>query len=242
MQNIIETILCSKRIIVFTGAGISKDSGIDTFRDKDGLWKDFDPMTYATVEGFKRNPKKVWEWYLARYEKIIKAKPNWAHYFVAMLENVRKNVAVVTQNIDGLHKKAGSKYVLELHGNIYKCKCNSCGKKMNTDDIIFENLPPMCSCGGFIRPDVVWFGEALPERELKESFELALKSDLAIVIGTSCLVYPAAEIPFLVKKNNGKIIEINPEVTPLTKYADFCVRECDKAFYEKLMEGLIKTD
>ncbi len=224
MEEIIKLIGKSKKLIVFTGAGISKDSGIQTFRDKDGLWKDFNPNIYATLEGFMSDPVKVWKWYLYRYSKIKEAQPNWGHHFVATLEKYFNNFAVITQNIDGLHKKAGSKNVIELHGNIHRVKCCSCKNKYNTDDVNFEIMPPLCECGGLLRPDVVWFGERLPSRELNLAFNYASVAELVIVIGTSCLVYPAAEIPFIVKRNGGSVIELNPENTPLTDYADISIK------------------
>lgn len=238
MEELIELIEKSKNIIVFTGAGISKDSGIQTFRDTDGLWRDFDPQVYATYEGFISDPVKVWKWYLYRYDKIKKAQPNAGHHFVAKLEKYFQNFALITQNIDGLHNKAGSRNIIELHGNIYRVKCCSCRNKYNTDDVNFEVMPPLCECGGLLRPDVVWFGESLPQRELNLAFTYASKADLVIVIGTSCLVYPAAEIPFIVKRNGGVVIEFNPESTPLTDYADINVKNINESFYKELISKL----
>lgn len=240
MKNLAELIINAKYPIAFTGAGISKESGIQTFRDKDGLWKDFDPQVYATYEGFISNPEKVWKWYLYRYEKIKNAQPNYGHIFLAKLDKIFGNFIVITQNIDGLHAKAGSKNIVELHGNIHKVKCCSCNNKLTMCDINFEILPPECICGGLLRPDVVWFGESLPIKELNLAFYHANLADLVIVIGTSCLVYPAAEIPFVVKRNGGKVIEINPEETPLTKYSDFHINKPDENFYKELIECVYK--
>lgn len=238
MDELIKLIKNTKNVIVFTGAGISKDSGIQTFRDTDGLWKDFDPNVYATYEGFMNNPEKVWRWYLYRYEKIKSANPNEGHYFVAKVEKYSQNFALITQNIDGLHTKAGSKNVIELHGNIHRVKCCACRNKFNTEDVNFSILPPLCECGGLLRPDVVWFGEALPYKELQLAFSYAGTAQLAIVIGTSCLVYPAAEVPFIVKRNGGAIIEINPEKTPLTDYADLHISKVDGNFYKEINNKL----
>lgn len=238
MDEIINFIKKYDKVIVFTGAGISKDSGIQTFRDTDGLWKDFDPKVYATYEGFMSNPVKVWQWYLYRYEKIKQAKPNKGHYFVAKLEEIKRDFAVITQNIDGLHHKAGSREVIELHGNIHMVKCSSCKSKFKTEDISFEVLPPYCECGGLIRPDVVWFGESLPVKELNRAFTYASIAQIVIVIGTSCLVYPAAEIPFIVKRKGGSVIEINPERTPLTEYADLWVSKVDEDFYSQIIKKI----
>ncbi|MCX7991156.1 MAG: NAD-dependent deacylase [Proteobacteria bacterium] len=238
MVELLELIRKSRSVIVFTGAGISKDSGIQTFRDADGLWKDFDPNVYATYEGFMSDPVKVWKWYLYRYEKIKNAKPNKGHYFVATLERHIGDFTVITQNIDGLHKKAGSENIIELHGNIHRVKCCSCRNKFNTDDVNFDIMPPLCECGGLIRPDVVWFGESLPHRELNRAFNYASNAKLVIVIGTSCQVFPAGEIPFIVKRNGGAVVEINPEETPLTPYADICVNNISDEFYDELMNRL----
>lgn len=238
MEELISLIKKSNNIIVFTGAGISKDSGIQTFRDKDGLWKDFDPNIYATYEGFMSDPVRVWQWYLYRYTKIKEAQPNWGHHFVATLEKYFKNFAVITQNIDGLHSKSGSKKVIELHGNIHRVKCCSCKNKYNTDEVNFDIMPPLCECGGLLRPDVVWFGESLPQKELNMAFTYASNAQLAIVIGTSCLVYPAAEIPFIVKRNGGAVIEFNPEDTPLTDYADISIKDVNDVFYRKLISEI----
>jgi len=235
MEKIVQTIVNAKKLIVFTGAGISKASGIQTFRDMDGLWKDFDPQVYATFDGFINDPEKVWKWYLYRYDKIKQAKPNEGHYFVATLENYFKSFAVITQNVDGLHQKAGSKNVIELHGSIHRVKCISCKNKLSMDDINFDIIPPLCECGGLLRPDVVWFGEALPEKELTYAFDFARNADVVIVIGTSCVVYPAAEIPYIVKRIGGKIIELNPEYTQLTPYVDFHISNLDSDFYKKLI-------
>ncbi|MCX7769572.1 MAG: Sir2 family NAD-dependent protein deacetylase, partial [Proteobacteria bacterium] len=175
------------------------------------------------------------------YEKIKEAKPNFGHFFVAELEKYFKDFAVITQNIDGLHSKAGSRKVIELHGNIHRVKCCACKNRYNTEDVNFNIMPPHCECGGLLRPDVVWFGESLPQRELNIAFVYASNADLGIVIGTSCLVYPAAEIPFIVKRNGGKLIEINPERTPLTEYVDINVSEVDENFYRELTSNVSKA-
>lgn len=241
MDKLIDFINNSKFTIVFTGAGISKDSGIQTFRDMDGLWKDFDPKVYATYEGFMKDPVKVWNWYLFRFEKIKSSKPNAGHYFVAKIEEYKKNFILITQNIDGLHSKAGSKNIIELHGNIRMVKCCSCKNKYKIEDVNFNIMPPLCECGGLLRPDVVWFGEPLPKKELELAFYYASIADLCIVIGTSCVVYPAAEIPFIVKRNRGVIIEINPEETPLTQFANLKINKVDEKFYKDAIDKLVSS-
>ncbi len=241
LTQIAERIKSSDKIVVFTGAGISKDSGIQTFRDADGLWKNFDPQKLATLDGFLKDPVMVWKWYISRIEKIKQAEPNMGHYFVSHIEKINKKTFVITQNIDGLHKKAGSKNVIELHGNVETVKCLKCSFKTEFERVDFSELPPRCSCGSYLRPDVVWFGEALPYESLTKAFNLAEIANLVITIGTSNLVYPAAEIPFIAKRKGSFIIEINPEKTVLTPYADIYLNNPNSDNYEKLI-SLLSTN
>lgn len=214
------------KVVVLTGAGISAESGIPTFRGKDGLWKKHDPMKLATPEAFGKNPKLVWEWYDWRRQLIAKAKPNEAHLLLADLERKLGDLWVVTQNVDGLHQRAGSKKVIELHGNIWKVRCTSCGAEDYDYRAPLPEIPPKCkSCGGLLRPGVVWFGEPLPMDALQSAYTLAQEADIFMVIGTSAQVYPAAELPFIAKNNGAKLIEINPEETPVTPYADISLRK-----------------
>ncbi len=235
LERIAKKILAAENIVFVTGAGISKDSGIQTFRDTEGLWKNFDPGKLATLEGFISDPVSVWNWYLLRIEKIKEAKPNAGHFFVAQVEKLKTKTHVITQNIDGLHKKAGSKRVIELHGNVENVKCLKCSNKKPYELVDFSVLPPKCECGGLLRPDVVWFGEALPYNWLIKAFDCAKQADLLITIGTSNVVYPVAEIPFVAKGNGSFIIEINPEDTPLTAYADMHFSEPSNKNYEILI-------
>ena len=210
------------KIVVVTGAGISQESGIPTFRGKDGLWRSYDAMKLATIDAFYDNPKLVWEWYNERRKNIFQAQPNQGHKAIAELEKYAQ-VTVLTQNIDGLHQKAGSSKVLELHGSIITIKCSVCDYK---EEILTEisNLPPLCKCGNILRPDVVWFGEILPQNVWKNAIIFASQCDLMIVVGTSLVVSPANTLPIYAKQNNSFLIEINPENTDMSTYMDLVIK------------------
>ncbi|WFO75087.1 NAD-dependent deacylase [Desulfurococcaceae archaeon MEX13E-LK6-19] len=244
INKVAEIIIRSKYCIAFTGAGISAESGIPTFRGRDGLWKKYRPEDLATPEAFARNPVLVWEWYKWRMEIVFKAKPNRAHIALAELEKMGLLKCVITQNVDGLHREAGSRCIVELHGSIRRVKCIECDYKSVVDKPP-EEIPPKCPmCGGLLRPDVVWFGEPLPEDEWRKAVEHASRADTVLVIGTSGVVYPAAYIPYLVKENNGIVVEVNIDDTPITRIADYVLRgkagevlwsilEAVKALYRK---------
>jgi len=211
-----------KKIVFVTGAGISQESGIPTFRGKDGLWRNYDPMKLATIDAFYDNPKLVWEWYNDRRKNIFAAQPNLGHKAIAELENFAK-VVILTQNIDGLHQKAGSSEVLELHGSIIKIKCSVCDFK---DEIMreFSEIPPLCKCGNILRPDVVWFGESLPQDVWQKAMIFASECDLMVIAGTSLVVSPANTLPIYAKQNNAILIEVNPENTEMSSEMDLVIR------------------
>ena len=211
-----------KKIVFVTGAGISQESGIPTFRGKDGLWRNYDVMKLATIGAFYDNPKLVWEWYNERRKNIFGALPNLGHKAIAELEKFA-DVVVLTQNIDGLHQKAGSSEVLELHGSIIKIKCSVCNFK---DEIMteFSEIPPLCKCGNILRPDVVWFGESLPQDIWQKAIVFASQCDLMIIAGTSLVVSPANTLPIYAKQNNAVLIEINPENTEMSSEMDLVIR------------------
>lgn len=212
----------SKKIVFVTGAGISQESGIPTFRGKDGLWRKYDPMKLATIDAFYSNPKLVWEWYEERRQNMLSAKPNPGHKAIAEFENYA-NVVVLTQNIDGLHQKAGSTNVLELHGSMIRIKCTECDFR---DEVMsdFKKLPPICSCGKILRPDVVWFGEPLPQDVWHDAIFHANSCDAMIIVGTSLVVSPANTLPIYAKQNNALLIEINPELTLMSAEMDFSLQ------------------
>ncbi|HEX3051644.1 MAG TPA: NAD-dependent deacylase [Aggregatilineaceae bacterium] len=217
----------SQHLVVLTGAGISKESGIPTFRDAlEGLWANYDPQLLATPNGFRRNPKLVWEWYDYRRGLIAQTKPNPGHAAIAQLEHLLPEVVVITQNIDGLHQAAGSTDVITLHGNIKdnKCFANCQGDPtyINVDELDWDRTagPPKCPhCGAWVRPDVVWFEEVLPAAALDRAYTLCEQADVALVVGTSGIVQPAATLPFVVHHHGGTVIEVNPDITTITAIA-----------------------
>jgi NAD-dependent deacetylase len=221
-EEIAERIRKSKKIVFVTGAGISQESGIPTFRGNDGLWRKYDAMQLATIDAFYENPQLVWEWYNERRRNIFTAKPNPGHKAIAELERY-VDVTVLTQNIDGLHQRAGSSKVLELHGSIIKIKCIVCDFK---DEIMtqFEEIPPVCKCGNILRPDVVWFGEPLPQDVWQDAMIHSSQCDTMIIVGTSLIVSPANTLPIYAKQNNAFLIEVNPQETIMSSGMDFSVR------------------
>lgn len=196
-----------RRVVVFTGAGVSADSGIPTFRGPGGLWRDFRAEDLATPAAFQRDPALVWEWYEWRRALIREARPNAAHEAIARLDAV-----VVTQNVDALHERAGSSGVIELHGNLFRTRCVREGTARRADGP-FATLPPRCECGTLLRPDVVWFGEMLPDDAVARAVGAIRQADLLLVIGTSGVVYPAAGFAGL---HHGLSIEVNPEASALS--------------------------
>lgn len=210
---------------VLTGSGVSAESGVPTFRDaQTGLWENFDPTELATPEAFACDPKLVWEWYEWRRKLIFEARPNPAHFALAEIENRVPDFTLVTQNVDGLHREAGSENILELHGNIRRTVCSEERAVVEPDDFI-EGTPPRCPrCGAFLRPDVVWFGETLPANATEAASEAARDCEIFISAGTSSVVYPAASLPYEAMENGAIVIEINPEDTPLSSRAGFVRR------------------
>ncbi len=210
----------AQSVVAFTGAGMSAESGVPTFRGNEGVWAKFKPDELANLDAFMRNPEMVWEWYIARKRVMGEVKPNPGHLALVEMEKFFPHFVVVTQNIDNLHTRAGSKTVHELHGNIQRNYCMTCGKNYDNEFVLRGPSVPRCTCGGVIRPDVVWFGEMLPEDEWNSAVDACRNADVLISIGTSGVVYPAAGLPLDAKRNGAFLIEINPEPTPLTDYAD----------------------
>jgi NAD-dependent deacetylase len=224
----LERLLHSARTVcVLTGAGVSQESGVPTFRGEDGLWKQFRAEELATPEAFHRNPLLVWEWYAWRREIIHKAQPNAAHFALARLEaklaSSGGRFTLLTQNVDGLHERSGSRNVVRLHGSIWIVRCASCGTERVDESVPLDPFPPRCSCSAMLRPGVVWFGEALPEDAWEKAARAAASADLCLVVGTSALVQPAASLPLLAKRNGARLVEINPDPTPLSPLADLLI-------------------
>ena len=218
----------ARRVVVFTGAGVSKESGIATFRDPgEGLWAQYDPMELATREAYLRDPAFVWSWYRDRFGKLAEAQPNAGHVALAELERHVPSVTVVTQNIDGLHRRAGSSDVIELHGRADRLKCLGERHKGFTWDEIAgsEEAPPRCpQCGDLIRPDVVWFGESLPHEAITRAFEVARRCDVMLVVGTSGVVQPAASVPLIALQSGAFLIDVNPQPDELSSIAHAFLR------------------
>lgn len=222
-----------RRVAIMTGAGVSADSGIPTFRGPGGLWRNFRPEELATPEAFRRDPALVWEWYEWRRGLIREAKPNAAHEAIARLPGA----VVVTQNVDGLHARAGSADVVELHGNIFRVRCVREGNpRMHVEP--FAELPPRCECGALLRPDVVWFGEALPHDAVERAAYAIRGADLLLVIGTSGVVYPAAGFVTL---HEGLSIEINPEASGVSSACTYAVAMRAAEAMPRLAEALLEV-
>jgi len=217
-----ERIRTAERAVVFSGAGVSRESGLDTFRGAGGLWERMRPEELATPEAFRADPGKVWRWYAWRYRQASEAHPNPAHGAIARLETLFPAVMVVTQNVDGLHQRAGSQSLLELHGTITRAVCERCGSDRDMGEAVAESSerPPLCSCGGRFRPAVVWFGEMLPQDVLVRAYEEATFCDLFLSVGTSSVVYPAAGLIELAHQAGACLIEVNPEPTPFSHIMD----------------------
>ncbi|HSP89003.1 MAG TPA: NAD-dependent deacylase [Ignavibacteriaceae bacterium] len=216
---LIEKLKASKAIVFFTGAGISAESGIPTFRGKEGIWNKIKPEELANFDAFLKNPELVWEWYNHRKKIIHESKPNAGHIAISEMQNIFNEVTVVTQNIDNLHHRAGSKTVYELHGNIERNFCIKC-KTFYNEELDFSKGVPKCKCGGLIRPDVVWFGEYLPEDQFEASEKAAQNCDVFFIVGTSAVVYPAAGLVITAKKNGAYLVEINIEETEISSLVD----------------------
>jgi NAD-dependent deacetylase len=208
------------KIVALTGAGVSAESGLATFRGPDGMWEGQNPMELATPEVFAEDPLKVWRFYAWRREQAARAVPNPAHSSLAALERARDDFTIVTQNVDGLHELGGSKNVLRLHGSLWRLRCTEEGKEFDDRRGDLGELPPRCSCGAMLRPAVVWFGEPLPMEILKQAENETRSAALLIVAGTSSLVYPAAALPQIAQSNGAYVVEVNPEPTPLSPLAD----------------------
>jgi NAD-dependent deacetylase len=214
------------RVVVLTGAGISAESGVPTFRGPEGFWGKYKPEDLATPEAFAAHPEIVWQWYLHRRQSIAKVNPNAGHFALVELErHLTNGFTLITQNVDNLHRLAGSINLVELHGNIFVNRCNDCQEHFPDDQLNLSQSPPQCpECKGTIRPGVVWFGENLPAPAINEAFQKTQEATLFLSIGTSTLVYPAAGLPLLALENGALLIEINPEPTPISHFAQVVIR------------------
>jgi NAD-dependent deacetylase len=235
IEEAVRTIRAARpeRVVVLTGAGVSADSGIPTFRGAGGLWRDFRPEELATPEAFRRDPALVWEWYEWRRDLIRKALPNAAHEALARLEEA----VVVTQNVDGLHARAGSRDIVELHGNIFRVRCTR-ERTIRDQRGPFAKMPPHCECGALLRPDVVWFGEMLPEDAIARAVGAIQSADLLLVIGTSGVVYPAAGF---VTMYEGLSIEVNPEASAVSSACTLAIAERASIATPALVDAILEA-
>ncbi len=227
-----QLLLGATRVAVLTGAGVSEESGVPTFRGAGGLWRQFRAEELATGEAFVRNPRLVWEWYDWRRQKIAAVEPNAAHRALAELEQRIvapgssqqppgrvSSFTLITQNVDDLHERAGSRRILRLHGDIWLLRCVGCGQQRRDRSVPLQPLPPACNCGALMRPGVVWFGELLPADVWTAAAAAAGMAEVLLVVGTSAVVQPAASLPVLALRAGARLIELNPEPTPLTALA-----------------------
>ena len=220
MHAVREWLQQARSVAVLTGAGVSAESGVPTFRDTNGLWNQYRVQDLATPSAFARDPKVVWEWYNWRRGVLAEVKPNAGHYALAELEKRLPAFTLITQNVDGLHELAGSRNVLRLHGSVWSVRCIACRRESMDKRIPMPEIPPRCECGGLLRPGVVWFGEALPTKIWKAAEAAARAADLFLVIGTSAVVYPAAGLAQLAKSSGARMVEINIAETPLSGEID----------------------
>ncbi|OBG35746.1 NAD-dependent protein deacylase [Mycobacterium alsense] len=231
------------RVTVLSGAGISAESGVPTFRDdKNGLWARFDPYELSSIQGWRNNPERVWGWYLWRHYLVADVEPNAGHRAIAAWQD-HAEVTVVTQNVDDLHERAGSTPVHHLHGSLFEFRCERCDKPYTETlpvmtEPALEVEPPVCRCGGLIRPDIVWFGEALPDEPWQKSVAATQAADVMVVVGTSAIVYPAAGLPDLALARGAVVVEVNPEPTPLTSSATISIRESASHALPELLQRL----
>ena len=209
-------------VVFFTGAGMSAESGVPIYRGKGGIWKSYDYGSCACQEAFERNPEHVWSFHNYRRELVAACSPNAGHHRIATSEAGRSGITVVTQNIDGLHELAGTRSIHRLHGSLWHLRCDACGVKAANRDVPLTDRH--CVCGAWWRPDIVWFGDALFPEVIEAVLETLLTCDLLVSIGTSAVVFPAAQMPLLAKKAGATLVEINPEPTPLSDHYDHCLR------------------
>ncbi len=225
LGTVCDVLSAAKSVCSLTGAGISAESGIPTFRGEDGLWKNYRAEQLATFSAFLQDPRLVWEWYDWRRGIIASKDPNAGHEVLAGWEEFFPDFALITQNIDGLHQRAGSQNVIELHGNIWNHRCVDENTIIENHDVPLEEIPPRCEkCGALMRPHVVWFGESLDASVLHKSFQLSSSCDVMFSIGTSAVVQPAASLPLSAAEAGAKVIEINPDPTPISGLVDFSFR------------------
>ncbi|HOV89910.1 MAG TPA: NAD-dependent deacylase [Syntrophorhabdaceae bacterium] len=238
IDKAIERLKKTRSLLVITGAGISAESGIPTFRGADGLWENYRAEELATPWAFERDPETVWRWYDWRRGIIGKAEPNKGHLAIKRFEEIFENFFLITQNVDGLHAKTGIKNMVEIHGNLWRVCCTRDKRTFMLTEHPLKIVPPVCECGSIVRPDVVWFGESIPGEYIQRSYEAMNRCDTLIVAGTSGVVYPVASFPQMVKDNGGFVIEVNIEETPISQIADISLYGASGDILPMLVKGL----
>lgn len=236
-RTVVDKLAGARCVVVLTGAGISAESGVPTFRGSDGLWRNYRPEELATPEAFQRDPKLVWEWYNWRRHLLSDKRPNAGHLALAKLERLLPEVVLATQNVDGLHRQAGSRDPLELHGNIMRNRCIECGE---VTAAVVQEEPELlhCRCGGLLRPDVVWFGEELPGAVLEQGLRTSERAEVFLLAGTSALVYPAASLPLVARREGALLVEVNPQETPISRAAHVALRGKAGEVLPKLVDAV----
>lgn len=223
-DELVNLLRAASRLVVLTGAGVSQESGLRTFRDAQvGLWAQYKPEDLASPEAFRRDPKLIWDWYAWRREAVKAVRPNAGHYALVEIEKRSPHFTLITQNVDGLHRMAGNQNVIELHGNIQRVRCADCYTFTEIWEEDMESVPRCKECGGLLRPDVVWFGEALPRDQLEAAVEASRSCDVFFSVGTSGVVQPAASLAFAAHNRGAVVVEINAEPTPLTPKSDYAL-------------------
>ncbi len=225
IRLLITKLRSARKVVALTGSGISAESGIPTFRGEDGLWKTYQAQDLATPEAFSRDPLLVWQWYDWRRNLMFSKQPNAGHEVLAVWERSFEDFSLITQNIDGLHNRAGSRKVTELHGNIWKLRCTREGTITKNLEVPLSQIPPRCiPCGALLRPHVVWFGESLDTEIIGRAAHQSAACEVMFVVGTSALVYPAASLPLTALRAGATVVEINPESTPLSSSVSISIR------------------
>ena len=242
IMSIAHEIKHARRVVALTGAGISAESGLGTFRGKGGLWSRYDPAEVASIESFTRDPRKFWEFAREIGWTFLSAKPNAAHVALAELEKMKRLDCVITQNIDGLHQRAGSRCVIEIHGSIGRVSCTECAATYATenvvDHLILQDAPTCERCGGSLKPDVILFGEEIPKKTLSQAVKKAKSTDLLLTVGTSLEVYPAASFPETAKKSGAKVISINTERTAWDDLCDYKVHGSAAEILPRIVQAM----
>lgn len=237
-HSMMERFRRAKRVVVITGAGISAESGVPTFRGPNGLWRRYRAEDLATPQAFQGDARLVWEWYDWRRRLISGKEPNAGHLAIAAMEDLFEEFLLITQNVDGLHRKGGSTKLVEIHGNIWKVRCMAEGKVFPNSEVPLREVPPRCDCGALLRPDVVWFGESLSETDLADSYAVLKECDCLLVVGTSAVVQPVASFPTIARNGGAFIVEVNVEPTPISEWVDESILGKSGQVLPRLVEGL----